>query len=50
MKAGWGGSGPLQDAAPLVDSVASIRPGKLLLRTGGACDFDPEHLLDVFGE
>jgi uncharacterized protein (TIGR03083 family) len=21
----------------------------LLLRTGGACDFDPEHLLDVFG-
>ena len=24
--------------------------GKLLLRTGGACDFDPEHLLDVFGE
>jgi uncharacterized protein (TIGR03083 family) len=24
--------------------------GKLLLRTGGACDFDPEHLLGVFGE
>jgi len=23
--------------------------GKLLLRTAGACDFDPEHLLDVFG-
>ena len=24
--------------------------GKLLLRTGGACDFDPELLLDVFSE
>ena len=24
--------------------------GKLLLRTGGACDLDPEHLLDVLGE
>jgi uncharacterized protein (TIGR03083 family) len=24
--------------------------GKLLLRTGGACDFDPQRLLDVFGE
>ena len=32
------------------DSVASVRPGKLLLRTGGACDLDPEHLFDVFGE
>src|SRR5262245_2841726 len=30
--------------------VASIRPCKLLLRTGGACDVDPVHLLDVFGE
>jgi uncharacterized protein (TIGR03083 family) len=27
-----------------------IWPGKLLLRTAGACDFDPEHLLEVFGE
>ncbi len=24
--------------------------GELLLRTVGACDFDPEHLLEVFGE
>ncbi len=30
--------------------LASERPGKLLLRTGGACDLDPEHLLEVFGE
>jgi uncharacterized protein (TIGR03083 family) len=27
-----------------------MRPSKLLLRTGGACDLDPEHLLDVFGQ
>ena len=27
-----------------------MQPGKLLLRTAGACDFDPEHLLDVFGQ
>jgi uncharacterized protein (TIGR03083 family) len=27
-----------------------IRPVKLLLRTAGACDLDPEHLLEVFGE
>jgi uncharacterized protein (TIGR03083 family) len=26
------------------------QPGQLLLRTAGACDLDPEHLLDVFGE
>ena len=26
-----------------------IRPGQLLLRTGGACDLDPGHLLEVFG-
>ena len=25
-------------------------PGQLLLRTGGACDLDPEHLVDVFGK
>jgi uncharacterized protein (TIGR03083 family) len=25
-------------------------PGTLLLRTVGACDLDPEHLLEVFGE
>jgi uncharacterized protein (TIGR03083 family) len=24
-------------------------PGKLLLQTTSACDFDPEHMLDVFG-
>ena len=27
-----------------------MQPGKLLLRTVGACDFDPWHLLDVFGQ
>jgi uncharacterized protein (TIGR03083 family) len=27
-----------------------IPPGQLLLRTGGACDLDPGHLLEVFGE
>ena len=30
--------------------LASVRPGKLLLRTLGGCDLDPEHLLEVFGE
>jgi len=29
---------------------AAPRPSTLLLATGGPCDFDPEHLLDVFGE
>jgi uncharacterized protein (TIGR03083 family) len=28
----------------------TMRPSKLLLRTSGACDFDPEHLLQVFGQ
>ena len=27
-----------------------LRPGTLFLRTAGACEFDPEHLLKVFGE
>jgi uncharacterized protein (TIGR03083 family) len=27
-----------------------MQPGKLLLRTAGECDFDPGHLLDVFGQ
>ena len=27
-----------------------MQPGKLLLRTAGECDFDPWHLLDVFGQ
>lgn len=27
-----------------------IRPGTLVLRTTGACEFDPEHLLDVFSD
>ena len=27
-----------------------MQPGKLLLQAAGACDFDPEHLLDVFGQ
>jgi uncharacterized protein (TIGR03083 family) len=31
-------------------SAEKIQPGQLLLRTAGACDLDPEHLLDVFGE
>jgi uncharacterized protein (TIGR03083 family) len=35
------------DHSPLPDK---IRPGKLLLRTEGECDLDPEHLLDVFGK
>jgi uncharacterized protein (TIGR03083 family) len=26
-----------------------MRPSRLLLRTAGECDFDPEHLLEVFG-
>jgi uncharacterized protein (TIGR03083 family) len=30
--------------------LASVQPGKLLLRTADACDLDPEHLLEVFGE
>jgi uncharacterized protein (TIGR03083 family) len=30
--------------------LASVRPGKLLLRTLGECDLDPAHLLEVFGE
>jgi len=29
---------------------ATSLPGTLLLRTAGACDLDPEHLLEVFGE
>jgi uncharacterized protein (TIGR03083 family) len=27
-----------------------MQPERLLLQTAGACEFDPEHLLDVFGE
>jgi uncharacterized protein (TIGR03083 family) len=27
-----------------------MRPSRLLLRTAGECDLDPEHLLEVFGE
>ena len=30
--------------------LASARPGKLLLRTVGDCEPNPEHLLEVFGE
>jgi uncharacterized protein (TIGR03083 family) len=29
---------------------ATIQPGQLFLRTAGACDLDPEHLLEVFGK
>ncbi len=28
----------------------SLRPGRLLLRTAGSCDLDPEYLVEVFGE
>ena len=31
-------------------TVGSVRPDRLLLRTEGACDFDPEHLVEVFDE
>ena len=30
-------------------SLGTSRTGTLLLRTAGACDLDPEHLLEVFG-
>jgi uncharacterized protein (TIGR03083 family) len=30
--------------------LEKIKPGTLLLRTEGACDLGPEHLLEVFGE
>jgi hypothetical protein len=30
--------------------LAAVRPRKLLLRTGGVCDLDPQHLLEVFGQ
>ncbi len=33
------------DRSPLPEKT---RPGKLLVWTAGACDFDPEHLLEVF--
>jgi uncharacterized protein (TIGR03083 family) len=35
------------DRSPSPDK---IQPGKLLLRTAGACDLNPQHLLEVFGE
>ena len=35
------------DRSPLPEKIP---PGKLLLRTASACDFDPQHLLEVFGE
>ena len=31
-------------------SSHKVRPGRLLLQTAGVCDFDAEHLLEVFGE
>jgi uncharacterized protein (TIGR03083 family) len=31
-------------------SPGTSLPGTLLLRTAGACDFDPGHLLEVFGQ
>jgi len=35
------------DRSPSPDK---IQPGQVLLRTAGACDLDPQHLLEVFGE
>jgi uncharacterized protein (TIGR03083 family) len=35
------------DRSPIAEKIL---PGQLLLRTEGACDLDPEHLLDVFGK
>ncbi len=52
-----GGAGPgsveCMTNLPLITSrrpadTAAPRPGSLLLQTEGACDLDPEHLLDVF--
>ena len=37
----------MTDRSPSPDT---IQPGQLLLRTAGACDLDPEHLLEVFGQ
>jgi uncharacterized protein (TIGR03083 family) len=37
----------MTDHSPLPDKTPS---GKLLLRTAGACDIDPRHLLEVFGQ
>ena len=31
-------------------AAESPMPGSLVLRTAGACEFDPEHLLQVFSE
>jgi uncharacterized protein (TIGR03083 family) len=39
--------GSMMDRSPSPDE---IQPGQLLLRTAGACDLDPQHLLEVFGE
>jgi uncharacterized protein (TIGR03083 family) len=42
---------PTQEA-PMIDrspTSAKNRTATLLLRTAGACDLDPEHLLEVFG-
>jgi uncharacterized protein (TIGR03083 family) len=38
---------PMIDCSPLAEKA---RPGTLLLRTAGACDLDPEHLLEVFSQ
>src|SRR5215472_14628105 len=37
---------PMRAHSPLSET---IRTGRLLLRTAGACDLDSEHLLEVFG-
>jgi uncharacterized protein (TIGR03083 family) len=38
---------PMTDHSP---RQGKIRPDTLFLRTTGACEFDPEHLLDVFSD
>jgi len=35
------------DPSPLPEKIL---PSTVLLRTAGACNFDPEHLLEVFGD
>src|SRR5215467_13640388 len=36
----------MSDRIPLPEQIP---PAKLLLRTAGACDLNPQHLLEVFG-
>ena len=40
---------PATSSGPGPRAAAAGRPGRLSLRIGGECDFDPGHMLDVFG-